>query len=189
MTMDVKMVRSPMNFGRRAETMTARIYVGTYAKYNNGSIAGAWLNLVDYADKDEFLMACAKLHKDEADPELMFQDYEGFPSGFYSESSVSDEIWEWLELDEDDQELLAVYHKHIDQSGDIESARNALIGHGYNNEAQWAAEWLDASGALKDVPEHLQNYIDFQAYARDAQMGGDIIFVRHDGDLLVFNNN
>ena len=41
--------------------MTARIYVGTYAKYNNGSIAGAWLNLDDYSDKDAFLAACRKL--------------------------------------------------------------------------------------------------------------------------------
>jgi hypothetical protein len=28
---------------------TPRIYVGTYAKYNAGSIAGAWLDLDDYA--------------------------------------------------------------------------------------------------------------------------------------------
>ena len=40
----------------------ARIYVGTYAKYNAGSIKGAWLDLEDYADRDAFLEACRELH-------------------------------------------------------------------------------------------------------------------------------
>jgi len=74
--------------------MTAQIYVGTYAKYNAGSIAGAWLNLEDYQDKDAFLKACAELHKDEEDPELMFQDFEGFPSNFYSESGIEEELFD-----------------------------------------------------------------------------------------------
>lgn len=33
----------------------ARVYVGTYARYNNGSLFGKWLDLSDYSDKDEFL--------------------------------------------------------------------------------------------------------------------------------------
>lgn len=57
----------------------ARLYVGTYAKYNADSLGGGWLDLSDYSDRDEFLGACRDLHKDESDPELMFQDFEGFP--------------------------------------------------------------------------------------------------------------
>lgn len=72
--------------------VTPRIYVGTYAKYNNGSIEGAWLDLTDYADAEDFLNACKELHKDEEDPELMFQDFEGFPDFLYSESMGESEI-------------------------------------------------------------------------------------------------
>ena len=36
----------------------ARVYVGTYNKYNNGSLFGKWLDLSDYSDKDEFMEAC-----------------------------------------------------------------------------------------------------------------------------------
>ena len=36
----------------------ARIYVGTYAKYNDGSIEGKWFDLSDFSDKDEFYEAC-----------------------------------------------------------------------------------------------------------------------------------
>lgn len=170
--------------------MTARIYVGTYAKYNAGSIKGAWLNLEDYSDRDSFLEACRELHNDEDDPELMFQDFEGFPRDFYSESSAPpDALWAWLDLDEDDRELLAVYQEHVDSDADIDRARDAFMGKGYLNEADWAAEWLEDTGGLEGVPKHLENYIDFEAYARDARMGGDVVFAWHGGDLWVFNAN
>ena len=32
----------------------ARIYVGTYAKYNNGSLQGEWVELSDFYDLDGF---------------------------------------------------------------------------------------------------------------------------------------
>lgn len=53
-----------------------RIYVGTYAKYNDGSIYGKWLTLNDYKTESEFWAACRALHADERDPEFMFQDWE-----------------------------------------------------------------------------------------------------------------
>ena len=56
----------------------AKVYVGTYAKYNNGSLSGAWLDRSDYSDKEEFYEACRELHKDEEDAEYMFQDYETY---------------------------------------------------------------------------------------------------------------
>ena len=74
------------------ETVTlseARVYVGTYNKYNSGSLFGKWLDLFDYWDKDEFMEACRELHKDDQDPELMFQDYENIPEALISESWLS----------------------------------------------------------------------------------------------------
>lgn len=93
-----------------------KVYVGTYRKYNEGSIDGAWLCLADYSSKQEFLDACRKLHKDEHDPELMFQDYEGVPSWMIGESFISDEIWH-LEPENEDgkrqskEELRALIEK------------------------------------------------------------------------------
>jgi antirestriction protein len=160
------------------------IYVGTYAKYNNGSIAGKWLVLSDFDSRDEFYEACKELHKDEADPEYMFQDYQGFPKAFYSESSVQEELWDWLALDEDDQKLLEVYKDNVNQEGGIEEARDAFAGQ-YNSKAAWAEEHLEDTGELETVPESLKNYIDYEAYARDAEYSGTT-FIRVDGDLWVF---
>ena len=66
-----------------------KIYVGTYAKYNNGSIFGEWLTLGDYSDLEEFYEACRELHKDEEDPEFMFQDFEA-PELFKTIDSSTD---------------------------------------------------------------------------------------------------
>lgn len=168
--------------------MTARIYVGTYAKYNNGSIAGAWLDLEDYSDRDAFYEACKKLHANEPDPELMFQDFEGFPRSFYSESNVPAELWDWLELDESDRDMLAAYQHGVESDGTIEQAREAFAGTA-DSESDWAATWLEETGGLDGVPKHLENYIDFEAYARDARLGGDVSFVRYEGTLYVFHNH
>lgn len=167
---------------------TPRLYVGTYAKYNSGSIAGAWLNLEDYSDRDAFLEACAELHKDEEDPELMFQDFEGFPRSYYSESSAPpDELWDWIDLDDRERDMVAAYRDGINESASVDDIRDAFSGT-FDSEANWAENFLDETGGLEGVPEHLKNYIDFAAYGRDARLGGDMDFVRFKGDLYAFHN-
>lgn len=76
--------------------MKAGVYVGTYRKYNNGSINGKWLNLASYNNKQEFFGACKRLHRNEADPEFMFQDYENVPESMIGESFISSEVWNVL---------------------------------------------------------------------------------------------
>ena len=77
-----------------------KAYVSTYAKYNSGSLKGEWLDLEDYADKGEFIEACRKLHKDEPDPELMFQDWEDVPSAFISEGYIDESFWDYLDYND-----------------------------------------------------------------------------------------
>lgn len=75
-----------------------KLYVGTYAKYNSGDLSGAWLDLDKFANAEEFEAACKRIHKDERDPELMFQDVETDPGcdwqeGLYCESSIPRDYW------------------------------------------------------------------------------------------------
>ena len=125
-----------------------KVYVGTYKKYNEGSLKGKWFNLNDYADEDDFLKAALEFHKDEEDPELMFQDFEGFPEEYYNESGLSDKIWEWLKLDKEDRELLEVYVNELgNKDADISEARDAFYGT-YSSKEDWAEEFLEQSGGL-----------------------------------------
>lgn len=69
------------------------LYVGTYAKYNAGDLAGARVNLQACEDKETFFNVCRALHGDEKYPELMFQDFSGFPRELYSECGGLDELY------------------------------------------------------------------------------------------------
>ena len=54
------------------------VYVGTYGKYNDGSLCGLWIDLSCFNSYDDFINFCKAIHADEEDPELMAQDFEGF---------------------------------------------------------------------------------------------------------------
>lgn len=52
-----------------------------------------------------------------------------------------------------------------------------------------AEQWIDETGELDKVPEHLQAYFDYAAYGRDMELCGDFSGYRADGDLYVFWNH
>ena len=117
----------------------------------------------------------------------MFQDFEAFPKSFYGESHLGKEIWEWLELSEEDQELLRIYIEHVNQSGDIVEAREAYQGT-YTSKGAWAQEYWEGSGLLDSIPSGLQAYIDYESFANDAGMG-DITFAEVSYDeVYAFHN-
>ena len=57
-----------------------RIYVGTWAKYNAGSLSGEWLALKDYESYSELCEVMRAIHEDESDPETNRQDFYKFIS-------------------------------------------------------------------------------------------------------------
>ncbi|WP_158655766.1 antirestriction protein ArdA [Sphingobacterium sp. HMA12] len=158
-------------------TSEARVYVGTYGKYNDGSIFGEWLTLSDYADKDEFYDACRELHDDEEDPEFMFQDYENIPNGLIGECCISDSIFDVLEaledMDETRKEAFLIWcnngHRKLSE-GDISDLISDFdddyIGE-YKDEEDFAYEQVEQM----DLPEFAKTYFDYEAFARDLFSG------------------
>ena len=144
--------------------MKARAYIGTYEKYNNGSIAGAWIELEGFTDAEQFQAVCAELHRDEEDPEIMIQDFEGFPKRFYSESGLDDDLFEYLALDQDERDLLEAF---LDAGfdGDLSDAQDRLAGR-YDNDVDFVRELLeDSEDYLRDLPHYI--IIDWEATARN----------------------
>lgn len=155
-------------------TTQPSVYVGTYAKYNGGSIAGEWLNLNDYDDQDEFIQACRELHSDEPDAELMFQDYEGFPAFFYSESGIDPRVWEWLGLDDDQQEILEAFEiAYGGMPDDLDKVWDAHHGH-YESQREYAEELIETCYTLEGP---LARYFDYDAFTQDLFIS-DYTFVR-----------
>lgn len=155
----------------------ARIYVGTYAKYNNGSIEGRWMNLSDYSDKDEFMEACIELHADEEGPELMFQDWENIPDGLIGESWLSDNFFDirdaMADLSNDEQEAFLVwcnYNSHNFSKEDIHdlipSFRDDFQGK-YDEKEDYAYQIIED---CYELPEFAKTYFDYEKFARDLFM-------------------
>lgn len=152
----------------------ASIYVGTYQKYNEGSLFGKWLNLSDYADKKEFYTACNELHSDEQDPELMFQDYENIPEGLISECSISDNIFEVIEafenMNHSQQEPFLIWcnncHRSLsteDINTLISAFENDYIGK-YDSEEDFARQLIEER---QDLTYFAKQYFDYEAYTND----------------------
>ncbi|WP_430827203.1 antirestriction protein ArdA [Chryseobacterium indologenes] len=153
-----------------------QIYVGTYGKYNSGSIYGEWLQLSNYSSYDELLEAMRELHQDEDDPEFMIQDYEC--SEFFikqkliSESHLSADIYEIaeqinssdydFEVIEAYAECMSYYHKDVEDL--LDSLSDSYYGE-YNSDEDFAQTTLEQDGS---IPENLPSYIyiDWEATAR-----------------------
>jgi len=140
------------------------VYVGTYAKYNSGSINGAWVRLDQFDNEDEFLTYCAELHKDEEDPEFMFQDFENFPEQYYSESGINPDLWDFLALDDDDRAMYEAF-KETGMEGTFSDAQEAYSGQ-FNNDVDFVYDLLESCGDIpKDLPSYI--HIDWESTARD----------------------
>lgn len=152
------------------------VYVGTYHKYNSGSIYGKWMCPGDYDTYEEFMEACGELHRDEPPGmrEFMFQDKEYIPGRLYSESSFSRTEFAyckaWDEMS--DPFALEAYAELFDipedaDADDIIDDFNDLY-HGYYDSPEDAFyEMADEEMDIWNFPAHLRCYFDYEGYARD----------------------
>lgn len=155
---------------------TVSIYVGTYRKYNEGSLFGKWLNLSDYSDYDKLIEAMKDLHKDEKDPEFMFQDYECSPFfvnlKLIGESYLSKDIYEIadqintsgleVEVVEAYLDCIGYYSKDLDEL--LERISDSYYGE-YDSDEDFAQHILEEDGT---IPENLPSclYIDWEMTAK-----------------------
>lgn len=147
------------------------IYVGTYAKYNAGNLDGVWLDLEEFDSYEEFMEAARAVHDDESDPELMFQDHSYVPRSMISESHVSPDLWEML--DEADYDAACAYVECFG-AWDKDQLRERYLGE-FDSARDYVEQYMEETGQLDSLPDWAQSYFDFEAYARDLQLGGDII--------------
>lgn len=147
------------------------VYVGTYGKYNEGSLCGLWVNLASFDDYDEFINFCLAIHANESDPELMAQDYEMFPRQWYNEGFM---------LRDDFEKILEYYQmceKHGAEAVDDYMEFNDSLD---NFEEDYCGEWdseedfarhiIDECYDLERTMGNLANYFDFEAFGRELFM-------------------
>lgn len=152
------------------------LYVGTYTKYNNGSIFGAWLDLTDYADSQDFYKACAVLHNDEVDPEFMFQDFENFPKSLYSESGNIDAIYDYINFINNTYLSIEAVNAGLELGIPLDKLEDAYFGQFYND-TDLAYDYVQSADLLQGIPDTIARYFDYEAFGRDLSFD----FIEHNG--------
>ena len=147
------------------------IYCGTYGKYNGGSLRGLWINIASFDDYDEFINFCLAIHADEEDPELMFQDYQGFPRELYCESCMGEEgfdkILEYASMCE--KYGTEAIDDYIDLDHGLADFEEAYCGE-WDSEEDFARHIVEECYDLDRQMGSLAQYFDYEAFARDLFM-------------------
>lgn len=140
--------------------METRVYVGTYAKYNNGNIGGAWVSLNNCDSYSDFLKKCATIHKDEKDPEFMIQDYEDMPDGLSCGEWLSEQEFNDIkaELNEENKlnvQIIDYSEKAIAVIGDTKEIKEELKAAGgrFNPRLSCGAGWIFSKKSMEKVQQ------------------------------------
>lgn len=178
-------------------TTGPRIYVASLSDHNAGILHGAWIDADQDAEqiRDEIatMMALSPTAKREGWPaeEYAIHDHEGF-CGLH--------IDEWHDLDElatlagaladhPEPEAVAAYVSNGYDLADFDEAYRGC----WASVEEYAADELEGWGVLRaNSPEEqfLVRYFDFDAYARDLVLGGDIWTApASGGEVYIFSGN
>lgn len=145
------------------------LYCGTYGKYNAGNLRGMWVNLSTFDSYKDFEAFCLAIHADEADPELMYQDYAAMPFSLYHESMGEEgfnNITKYCELCDDYSVSAVDDFLEWGTPEDLDNMPDAYVGE-YDSEEDFAEEMVNDCYNLEKMMGNLANYFDYKAYARD----------------------
>ena len=159
---------------------TTVLYCGTYGKYNSGNLCGMWVNVSTFDSYDDFRNFCLAIHADEADPELMYQDYENMPRYLYHESMGEEgfnKIAEYCELC--DEYGVSAVNDFLEWFTPDYLYRMPDIYVGvYDSEEDFAREIVNDCYDINKTMGNLADYFDYEAFARDLFIN-DYCFCSH----------
>ncbi|SNB66942.1 Antirestriction protein [Arboricoccus pini] len=165
-----------------------RIYVACLAAYNNGYLHGAWIVADQDADqiRDEIAAMLAHSPVEDAE-EYAIHDYEGFEGVSISEYAGIDSVARMAAFIAEHGALGAGLLEQF--SGDMNQAESTL-GDCYHGQFASLADYMEElTTESVIIPEALRYYVDWDAMARDAEMGGDLFTIETaHGEVHVFSN-
>lgn len=145
----------------------AAVYASSYRIYNEGSLFGKWFDLNDYSSLEELEKDIKKyLAPLDLEPEIMYQDFEGFPRFFYEECGLNDDLFEYLSYIEENPDSEDSLNAFIDGMNNfsIEEYENSYFG--YFESYYELGEYLAEIGCL-EIPENVAPYFNYESYGRD----------------------
>ena len=160
-----------------------KIFLTNLGKYNEGYLIGEWVTLP--VDDDELKQVKNRIGINGHYEEMFITDYESDIDGVevneHSDIDELNEIAEMLqELDDADIEIIGAlmsdgysFDEEIDKKDDV------LIFVDCEDMADVARKYIEETGMLDDVPEHLANYFDYESFGRDMSFEGHFVFTNN----------
>ena len=92
-----------------------------------------------------------------------------------------------------DHAAFTAFMEYEDRSGQnaeslVEAFEDSYLGT-FDSLEDWAEDYLENTGGLESMPENLRRYFDFEAFARDCRLNGDIYEVTTPEGLAVFHSH
>lgn len=177
-----------------------KAWIGDLAAYNNGQLKGEWVAISD--DANDNAAHIARLAADEH----YIADFDGFPRALMSKvgeyagaadlahcvtlmRAMRDATPDAVDVDD----MLDCY---LDATGygkslaDLaDDAEEWVSDHFYgvfDTLKDFGESYCDETGILEPIPENLRSYFDCESFARDMELGGDIMTSRTGSGLLIF---
>lgn len=177
-----------------------KVFITNLGMYNEGILCGEWIELpIEEEDLNEVLDKIKICHENEDGEEVKYYDSVGNPYEEYfftdfetdidgltiSEHMSFEDLNEMTEelekLDEEEQKVLSGLLKEAGYS--YEEAISIIDNRQYNiyydcfDMSDVAAQVVEQCGYLDEMPEHLRNYFDYEAYGRDLEIEGHFIYL------------
>lgn len=138
---------------------------------------GEWVDLPQ--PEEELAETIAEIQRETDCEEVMISDYEGdWDIGEYDGIFELNELAETLaELDDYERELVETLIRErgddIEEAIDTIQCGNYRVHDGCYDMSDVAREILCEDEDFNSIPDHLQNYFDFEAYGRDLDIEGN----------------
>lgn len=158
------------------------VWIGNLGAYNAGILRGDWYDLDNY-DLEELETAVNELTNNGRNDYFIadsMSDY-GVEVGEYESLESLYEKYEIIKdiIDEYDSSAADVIEAYTNTISDDLSNISSYEFYFYSNcytMADVAFEALDQTGELDEMPEHLRNYFDYDAYGRDMEIEGNFYY-------------
>jgi antirestriction protein len=150
-----------------------RIYVACLAAYNEGTLYGDWIVLNEYSDIDTVMEKVSAILAEspaEGAEEWAVHALDGVD---LSGEPTIEECIEWVRNAEEvagtcgSADVWRAYSNLFD--GDADDCQDRYQGE-YRGDTEFAEGYADSTGLLAEVPDSLQCYFDYEAFARCLMM-------------------
>ena len=160
------------------EQLEPKIYIACLASYNAGMLHGEYVDATLEPDeiREEIQRVLESSPIKDAE-EYAIHDYEDFCEVELGEYPDLEEVSNVAKFLVEHGELGAEILSHF--CCDLEEARKAIeeqyLGE-YESLEDYAEEYVEQLGL--DIPESIQNYVDYKSLGRDMELGGDVYTIK-----------